>query len=83
MFKLVRVRLQGDGGGGGGGDGGLANQNADWEVVIPEDPLRKLDYVDVFNEDRLLVEYFDDVKVRPSVCPSSVPSFFPTKYRPH
>jgi hypothetical protein len=52
MFKLVRVKLN-----------GIANQNQDWEVVIEEDPKRKLEWVSPVDGDKLLVCYIEDVKV--------------------
>lgn len=41
----------------------MANQSNEWEVVIEEDARRKLDFISVADKDKLLVCYFQDVKV--------------------
>uniref|UniRef100_A0A7E4V9V2 Prolyl endopeptidase n=1 Tax=Panagrellus redivivus TaxID=6233 RepID=A0A7E4V9V2_PANRE len=51
--KLIRTKV------------GVDNNNPDnWEVVIPEDPKRKLEYVAVAAGDKLIVEYLQDCSSR-------------------
>ena len=54
MFKLVRVLL---------GPDAPVNPNNDWEVLIAEDPKRKLEWVAPVDQDKMLVCYNEDVKV--------------------
>ncbi|CAK5050355.1 unnamed protein product [Meloidogyne enterolobii] len=54
MFKIVRVKL---------GQGATPNQNDNWDVIIDEDPKRKLDWAMVVDGNKLLVCYMEDVKV--------------------
>jgi hypothetical protein len=54
MFKLVRVKL---------GANAPINPNAEWEVVIEEDPKRKLEWVSAVDGDKMFVCYNEDVKV--------------------
>uniref|UniRef100_A0A914LLW9 Peptidase S9A N-terminal domain-containing protein n=1 Tax=Meloidogyne incognita TaxID=6306 RepID=A0A914LLW9_MELIC len=53
MFKIVRVKI---------GQGATPNQNDNWEVIIDEDPKRKLDWAMVVDGNKLLVCYMEDVK---------------------
>uniref|UniRef100_A0A915MFC9 Prolyl endopeptidase n=1 Tax=Meloidogyne javanica TaxID=6303 RepID=A0A915MFC9_MELJA len=53
MFKIVRVKI---------GQGATPNQNDNWEVIIDEDPKRKLDWAMVVDGNKLLACYMEDVK---------------------
>ena len=55
MFKIVRVKL---------GTGETANQNDRWEVIIEEDPKRRIDWAMPVDGNKLLVCYMENVKVR-------------------
>lgn len=54
MFKLVRVKL---------GENAKPNQNDEWEVIIEENPKRKLEWVAPVHGNKMLVCYNEDVKV--------------------
>ncbi|KAL7072007.1 hypothetical protein ACQ4LE_008417 [Meloidogyne hapla] len=53
MFKIVRVKL---------GNQATSNQNDNWEVIIEEDPKRRIDWAMAVDKNKLLVCYLEDVK---------------------
>lgn len=52
MFKLIRVNLTKE-----------YEDESEWEVVIPEDPKRKLSWAAPVANNKLLLSYLEDVKV--------------------